>query len=74
MTNLKPCPFCGGEAEINREQDIHLDCEIVWVECKECNAKSKFYAIGVHKIPPRAKMSDDCFAPVRYAWNRRAEE
>lgn len=28
--NLKPCPFCGGEAE------MLSDDEHVWVRCKDC--------------------------------------
>ena len=30
MTELKPCPFCGGEAEIYRHALVS------WVRCKEC--------------------------------------
>ena len=30
---LKPCPFCGGDAKI-------VEDDLVWVECTECWAKS----------------------------------
>ena len=30
MSELKPCPFCGGEAEIYRHALVS------WVRCKEC--------------------------------------
>lgn len=32
MSELKPCPFCGGEAFINLERDCR------WVECRKCGA------------------------------------
>ena len=31
---LKPCPFCGGEAEI-------VGYTIFWATCKECTAETK---------------------------------
>ena len=31
---LKPCPFCGGEAEICDDTDLCLDVGIV---CEKCN-------------------------------------
>lgn len=33
MTNLKPCPFCGGEAEVTHEIDGFCT-----VECVKCGA------------------------------------
>lgn len=30
---LKPCPFCGGEAE------YHGECNMVWVRCTNCHAE-----------------------------------
>lgn len=36
MTNLKPCPFCGGEAEL---KDGNLYCDkTFYVKCKNCKA------------------------------------
>ena len=34
MIDLKPCPFCGGEAEYIG------DCEMVRVECNICGANT----------------------------------
>ena len=43
---LKPCPFCGGEAEIKKDNTCmgHGDygsCK--WVKCKECGTSTKKY-------------------------------
>lgn len=37
---LKPCPFCGGEAEIHY-QPIYMD-EGVCIRCTSCHSRSKF--------------------------------
>lgn len=34
---LKPCPFCGGEAYL-KYSDIAMVAEWVGVRCKKCNA------------------------------------
>ena len=38
ITELKHCPFCGGEAEIYNSHD---EC---YVHCKECYGKTKKYS------------------------------
>lgn len=40
-TELKPCPFCGGKAEIHY-QPIYMD-NGVCICCTECKARSKFF-------------------------------
>ena len=40
-TNLKPCPFCGGEAETHY-QPIYMD-NGVCIRCTKCRARSKFF-------------------------------
>lgn len=34
MNELKPCPFCGGEARVNAYgfNQYSVDCKICWVE------------------------------------------
>ena len=56
-TGLKPCPFCGGEAEkCNLTKfDINDRC---WVECKECGVSAKIYDSEQEAIE---------------AWNRRVK-
>ena len=34
MTELKPCPFCGGKATLWKEDVVWAD--IVWVGCEVC--------------------------------------
>lgn len=36
---LKPCPFCGGEAEINTNSQVTC----CWVECTECNSRTRCF-------------------------------
>ena len=64
---LKPCPFCGGEAtfEVERECFGHGEYHNKhFVKCKECGAKSPSqfeYLID----------TDDCKVIVKNKWNRR---
>lgn len=74
MTELKPCPFCGGEAQLVRKSAVDIAAEAVFVECKKCGAISPIYSIPLNRIPPRAKTDSECFASVRAAWNRRTED
>lgn len=59
---LKPCPFCGGEAEIHVDHEEVEDTEkrhwAYTVVCNRCCATS-----GLTHLPEKA----------REAWNRRAE-
>lgn len=32
---LKPCPFCGGEANI---EEAFYDCNHYWAQCKDCKS------------------------------------
>lgn len=41
MDELKPCPFCGGEAEFDVRETKHG--EIIFVSCTMCDASSKAF-------------------------------
>ena len=57
---LKPCPFCGGEAEIQVDYD-----RVVFVICKNCKART--YAIPI--------VAEYCANEVAAEkWNRRIDD
>ena len=69
MEELKPCPFCGGEA----------DCALsrgrfgwfVNVECEVCGAETKSFSLGAFD---EEKWWESLGASkARKAWNRRVE-
>ena len=37
---LKPCPFCGGKAEIHYQQ-MHISNSVI-IRCVKCGTRSKF--------------------------------
>ena len=55
---LKPCPFCGGDAEVLPCAVVFESVEYWFVKCSECEARS---------------CADEKWAVVE-AWNRRANE
>lgn len=58
---LKPCPFCGGAAELDRSTDIRKakKTEVFRVECSECYVRDNYW----HSSSRAAAR----------AWNTRAE-
>lgn len=61
MAELKPCPFCGGEAEL---VDYGLNARYKGVTCGECGARTRFFS-------PEIGIGGE-FAAIE-AWNRRAK-
>ena len=70
-SELLPCPFCGGKAEIRNETvcDTPRDCyEVVFVKCLECGASTeKKVSDGYYEL----YCSDEEIAEL---WNRRVME
>ena len=60
---LKPCPFCGGEAEAHRGLQATQDIEI---RCKKCAASTGNYD-DWHEV-------HENLAEAAEAWNRRAPD
>ena len=58
MTELKPCPFCGGKAFVSAKLPYFGERFTLAVVCEKCNASSK------HK-----NFEDEAIE----AWNRRYE-
>lgn len=61
MTELKPCPFCGGKAQLEHDYQGNGNSYVV---CKSCGLK------GVSFIRSFETASD--LNAIEY-WNRRAE-
>lgn len=60
MTEIKPCPFCGGRGFV--ESETGPTRRIEWVECISCGATGRWH---------RASRSH---GPAIRDWNRRVEE
>ena len=59
-SELKPCPFCGGEAEMQCELEIYC------VMCTECNAHGTTVD-NWHE-------GDEAYSEAIAAWNRREKD
>ena len=64
MPDLKPCPFCGGEAKYHTDKGVIGEL-YGWVGCNQCDAMSTH--IDVRSMQPEETHPID-------AWNRRAGE
>ena len=62
MSELKPCPHCGGTAKVAAFYDIKAREWEAAVECQECEA-----AVWVHEYMDR----ETAEIYVTEAWNRR---
>lgn len=63
MANLKPCPFCGGRAEISGGK--YDGKSTSYVECARCMAMGEFFFVS-----PEYASNDRAIE----AWNRRVGE
>lgn len=68
MTELKPCPFCGGRARLFRIGHQNGTAFDDWgIECVSCGAMP--WAFSVYQFEDQAEIHEKCAAK----WNRRAE-
>ncbi len=68
--NLKPCPFCGGKAQIMYGPDHEHSLYGAWARCKKCGARvpEKCLPMNYYAVIQRV------VSTVRRRWNRRAGE
>jgi len=68
VSELLPCPFCGGKASVRHERDLYLDrYQRHFVKCGSCGAS------GSEKIANE----DDAYGAIQSVlagWNRRSQE
>lgn len=65
---LKPCPFCGGEAYYRKPQHIKGTAfDVMQIECKKCGAAP--YAVNAYEHDTEKNKK----ANIARFWNRREE-
>ena len=68
MSELKSCPFCGGDAKFQRRKvGAYLEH---YVKCRTCNCRTGVVAIGVLSSNARASEAE---AEAIRLWQRRAQ-
>jgi len=77
MAELKPCPFCGGEAEMHF-QSVYTD-SAVCVVCAECKARTRLVLFDCKYIFYRGEQNvfvtqEEAEDDVTELWNRRNGE
>lgn len=79
MMELKPCPFCGGEAEL-KTQEVQYGLCGAWVFCVNCGAKSNYmntHEFNLHQGKISTPITDESkqkgIEKAIEAWNRRAD-
>ena len=69
---LKPCPVCGGdpEVEVNGCDDLTYHISQAWVECGLCEAQSN----AAFNEKYDKKSSEECINKARNEWNNTSIE
>lgn len=71
MTELKPCPFCGGNAKLAR--DVTCGYETFWAFCTDCHAQANYGHSEAEAARTWNVRADDQSQAAAY-WRRLYEE
>lgn len=61
MIELKPCPFCGGKADIY-EPDVDIETHLVY--CTKCQAETQLFAKREEAIEAWNRRADEQTKPL----------
>lgn len=75
MIDLKPCPFCGGEAGMYPEVDRIMG-KFWYIKCKKCYSRGSGIYESCRELEPQEEYAAITGAWERAieAWNRRVSE
>ena len=74
-TKLKPCPFCGGKAELHRSK-VYLD-DAVQIHCTQCNVHTPKRLINhlAYRSGEEIYITEQvAIEHACYDWNRRSND
>lgn len=81
MENLRPCPFCGGEAKLVRKEygwmakSTPMICDLWLVRCQSCDCSTNSYRDEIYRSNDgELVVGQDGVAKAVAAWNNRPEE
>lgn len=65
MTELRPCPFCGGPAKLHADYSEKNQAYYFYIQCRNCYARSKTIKSNIDAEDNQAAVD---------AWNMRTNE
>ena len=69
---LKPCPFCGGEANMYANYNRTCHCWFVFCQCTVCGGTGKTKSTKID--PVLSDWNDLACKEAVSSWNRRSEQ
>lgn len=66
---LKPCPFCGGEAKIKRKSELGIMS--IWSQCRMCGATGPSASADLSQGDKAIENIEQCKWLAEDNWNRR---